>query len=89
MAKKKSSRVPVSSIDLGVQSIPPRKRGRGAPSLYALDTLRIGECRLIRNKSYGAVCAAVWRYQQRFVERFIVRSVLVKNRTVVKIWRIS
>ena len=72
---------------LGALRIPDARVRRGAPAIYDLDKLKIGDCVEVAGKSFGAVTAAIWRYQQKHAERFRLRADK-RKKNVVKIWRV-
>ena len=73
---------------LGAERLPDARTRRGAPAIYALDSMVISERVQVEGKSLGAVSAAIWRYQQKHPERFRLRAVKGKK-NVVKIWRVA
>lgn len=77
----------IVKLDKQSLPIPARASARrgGRPALYDLASMNPGDCIQISGSSFGAVYAAIYRYQRKNPARF--RALDCK--TSVKVWRIS
>ena len=80
---------PPRLVDLGATPLPARSRGGGRPALYRLDTLAVGACRMVENRSLGAVCAAVGRYRRAHGGKFHVKEWRSGKTISIMIWKLE